>query len=295
MIIGRDVLVRLKVLDCNLDCVFCRRISEPERMDERLTLEEVKDQLDRGIQKGCRNVVFSGGGETTFDPLLPEYIKYARDAGMERIMLETNGQNLSDWDYISTLKRYGLTQVSINTPSHRREIYEEITQIPGSFDRFSEALDNIARLDIDFVANMPVTSINQSFEHFLDLMGFLRSKGVNLVGFSPRVMRPRNGNPFEMRYLPRYEDAAAEIAKMEEYCWKERIPFLLVPAFSLPPCVYPGRREGFLNLAGDRCGVFNLFYKPGGCEGCGLYDDCVGISIFYERKYRFRPRPVRLK
>ena len=75
---------------CNLRCPFCHNSSFLEHPVEEYTLEELFAFLKK--RQGILDGVCISGGEPTFNPELPEFIKKIRDLGY-LIKLDTNGTN----------------------------------------------------------------------------------------------------------------------------------------------------------------------------------------------------------
>lgn len=84
---------------CNFRCPYCRGLSNEiygGRKVKQLTLEEVKRNVDLWCEGApLKNIRFSGG-EPTLHPNIKEIVSYARESGIERIAISTNGSNTMD-------------------------------------------------------------------------------------------------------------------------------------------------------------------------------------------------------
>lgn len=273
---------------CNLNCVFC----EVDGGMKLPTVAERLEKIKRFKADGISMIRFSGG-EPTMHPGLLELIRFSGEQGFRLIELETNGVALSDASFAKQLHQAGLNSVFMNTPSHRRDIYERITQTPGSFEKFEAALEIIGSLKIPFGANLALTRINFSFEHFRSLFDFLKAKGVALRSFSFRVFRVNEkiASMSEV-YMPRYEEVAGEIMKMVKFCRDAGIGVRDGGSFSLPLCVCEGIEEYYVSREKkSRSYVERVFFKPEACGPCAAKDLCVGVSRSYP--YKFEPRPFK--
>jgi len=75
---------------CNFRCPFCHNpvlIFDPESQGT-LSVEELSDFFQQ--RRGKLEAAVFSGGEPSLDPLLPQYVRTAREAGF-RVKLDTNG------------------------------------------------------------------------------------------------------------------------------------------------------------------------------------------------------------
>jgi len=81
---------------CNFKCPYCRGLDKEiygDRVIKQLSLEEVKNIIDIWCRhKPLKNIRFSGG-EPTLHPDIKEIVKYARNKGINRIAISSNGSN----------------------------------------------------------------------------------------------------------------------------------------------------------------------------------------------------------
>ena len=180
----------------------------------------------------------------------------------------------------------------MSTPSHKKEVYEEITQTPGAFDLFDRALENISDLGFKFQSNVAITNINYDYPHFKGMMEFFVDKGLAVDAVSLRVFRMNGRSPIEREYMPVYEQVGPELEKMVGYCRDRKIHVEGIPPFSLPLCACEGVEDVFCDPTGHPWHAMGeLFTKPEGCSDCAANKFCVGISSFYP--HEFIPRPFK--
>jgi len=81
---------------CNFSCPYCRGLSDEIynfRKIKQLTLAEIKNNIDLWcLNSPLENIRFSGG-EPTLHPDIVEVVKYAKESGINRIAISTNGSN----------------------------------------------------------------------------------------------------------------------------------------------------------------------------------------------------------
>ena len=81
---------------CNFSCPYCRGL-KPEiygdRVVKKLSLDEIKTNIDYWCEnEPLENIRFSGG-EPTLHPQIREVIAYSKEKGIKRIAISTNGSN----------------------------------------------------------------------------------------------------------------------------------------------------------------------------------------------------------
>jgi radical SAM protein with 4Fe4S-binding SPASM domain len=114
---------------CNEHCIHCYLDHEDHG---EMNTAEIKDVLDQLAAAGVFFLVFSGG-EIFLRTDLFELIEYARSL-MFCVKLKTNGSMIGDKE-ADCLSRLHLSCVQASIYSHRAEVHDEITKLPGSLER----------------------------------------------------------------------------------------------------------------------------------------------------------------
>ena len=106
-----------------------------------MSTAEIKDALRQLADAGTFFLSISGG-----EPLLRrdcfEILEYARELAFQR---QAQDQRGDDWnaEEAARLKKLGIEQVQISIYSHRPEIHDAITKLPGSLRRSLEAIRHL--------------------------------------------------------------------------------------------------------------------------------------------------------
>lgn len=124
-------------LECNLECVMCpwRELRPEEARMSRDTFNRIAAYFPL-----ARAVDYTGGGEPTTNPLLPDMVRAAKEAGLE-VGFSTNA-TLLDRDLAETLVSLEQDWISFSVDGATPETYESIRQ--GA--QFQTVVENIQNL-----------------------------------------------------------------------------------------------------------------------------------------------------
>ncbi len=119
---------------CNERCVHC--YLDHDDLGE-LTTAEIKDILDQIADAGAFFLVLSGG-EVFMRPDFLEIVEHARRL-LFNVKIKTNGVMIREAQ-ARRLRELGVEQVQLSVYSHRPEVHDAITKLPGSLKRTIEAV-----------------------------------------------------------------------------------------------------------------------------------------------------------
>ena len=88
---------------CNLDCPICYTVNKNEgaHMLSRDDFAAILDTLQAGSRR--HDIINFSGGEPTLHPEMVEMLRMAREAGIGRLTVSTNGIKLTDESYLAAL------------------------------------------------------------------------------------------------------------------------------------------------------------------------------------------------
>jgi MoaA/NifB/PqqE/SkfB family radical SAM enzyme len=130
---------------CNFKCPYCRGLSSDiygERKIKQLSLSEIKRNID--LWCPLENIRFSGG-EPTLHKDIVEIVGYARQKGINRIAISTNGS--SDFDLYKKLVEAGANDFSISLDACCAGDGDKMAGgISGAWERVTENIKRISEL-----------------------------------------------------------------------------------------------------------------------------------------------------
>lgn len=178
---------------CNARCSFCYYLRSIETGGPKkdLSTDRVKRLLRFIRQKGIEVVDFSGGEPTVRKDLI-ELITYAKGLGFRSIGIITNGIVLANMDYARRLAEAGVDDFLFSLHGPDAKTHDELTNVPGSFERIIKSIQNIKQLRTKCRTNTVVTSYNYNkVEAITQLLVELEIPIINFILFNP-VYETRN-------------------------------------------------------------------------------------------------------
>lgn len=175
----RPLVAELFLTDnCNLKCTSCACWRTTTKSE--LTFEEWCGVIDQLSDAGIVKVNFTGG-----EPLLrrdaPRIIAHARDRGIRKLHLNTNGVLLDDLHRRAVLEA-GLRSFNISIDGPTAETHEAIRGVRRSFDRTTAHLEELLaeRARYGLRVRVSFTVMRSTVETLPDMMRFAQRLHVPL-------------------------------------------------------------------------------------------------------------------
>jgi molybdenum cofactor biosynthesis enzyme MoaA len=256
---------------CNFRCKFC--LAEDVMKDAApLSWEGLIGDLDRLKNEGYVNIDITGG-EPTLYARLPDLIAEILKRGMNP-MIGTNGAMLCAIDRVKAYARHHPLGIELSFHSHRPEVFDEVTQIKGSFKKVVKTID-VLQDHFSFypqgtdpreflAANIIIAKHN--YKDIEKIMLFLHGRGIRIFRFSQLLLKGaalrEHGMLISARKMVPYLQKALKTAK------KLGISYAID---RLPLCILPGEEENFISWTIP--GI-----KMNFCQDCKLSPRCGGIT-----------------
>jgi radical SAM protein with 4Fe4S-binding SPASM domain len=200
---------------CNERCIHCYLDHDDP---EELSLAELRGVLDQLADAGVFFLTLSGG-EIFLRRDLKEIVAHARRRGFD-IKLKTNAILIADAE-ADWIAASGVRQVQVSIYSHRPEVHDAITKVPGSLVRSVRALEMLRARGIKtLVACVLMTPNFQDKEGVRRLAQALDAEFTLDPTITPHINGDRaitalNISPEELTAVFRDESL---VGKVEEFC-----------------------------------------------------------------------------
>ena len=194
---------------CNEKCVHCYAHYPNADCSHGISLDTYKDFIYQLKEQKCMHIAFTGG-DPFMNPSFPRVFAYARANGFVCDIF-TNGLFLSnhmkELDRIAELRpRAFYISLYGSTP----EVHDNVTQIPGSFDKTVSVVKKLRSYGIPVVFNVMLLSINyQDFQCIIELANELNAE----YRTSMSLIYRNDGNDSPMNYFIGDKEAIKNIMK----------------------------------------------------------------------------------
>jgi AdoMet-dependent heme synthase len=200
---------------CNERCVHCYLDHEDHG---EMTSAEIKELLDQMTEAGVFFLTISGG-EILMRRDFFEILEYAREK-MFSVKLKTNAVMIREKE-AERIKSLGVESVQVSIYSHRAEVHDAITKLPGSLRRSLNAIRLMKEKGLRvIIANV---LMQQNFQDYPGVKALAAKLGVQFTmdpTITPRMDGDRsilslNVDPAALRQVFRDESL---IGNVEEFC-----------------------------------------------------------------------------
>ena len=137
---------------CNFRCVHCYNPARRGPLSE-LGTKEIFSILDQFADLGVLTVCFSGG-EPLLRPDAFDIFRHARSWGL-LLALISNASCVTD-AVADRLEEFGFCSLEISIYGATKDVYERVTRVPGSYERFLLGLKRLVLRKLPVVVRMPV-------------------------------------------------------------------------------------------------------------------------------------------
>jgi sulfatase maturation enzyme AslB (radical SAM superfamily) len=243
---------------------------------------------------------------------LPLIINQAKEAGIQRVCIISNGWRLADRGYVRSLKDSGLDEILFSLHGPTEDIHDRITDTPGSFRKMQSALQYAVEEGLAVRTNTVVNRLNfdrlrdlckviERFEpvqvNFITINDWCYAKNIigNLmVSYSEMATHLRDACEILDATVPAVNVRYIPFCFMEGYerfvCNHRQVPF---DRYEWVPSVRAKIEEGtsglrYLGILGYGLVFGGAFQKLLSQPLASTLDDCVTEGI---RKYYYAKGP----
>ena len=215
------------VTACNSKCLFCLDADTPRNV--YLEEDVVKADLRRGIEELGADKVIISGGEASLHPLFPEFIRYAKEIGYDRVQTVTNGTQYADKDFYERCVEAGLGEITYSLHGDTPELHDYLTQTPGCFNKLMKALIRSVRdrrmiTSVDVVINKQNVGILDKTVELAISVGVTEFDLLHVIPQS-NAFRNRDEMFYDVReYLPILQKVFKLNRHPRFYIWTNRFP-----------------------------------------------------------------------
>jgi MoaA/NifB/PqqE/SkfB family radical SAM enzyme len=270
---------------CNLLCEHCMIEGTMDRLEPE-SMERFQELLDQNRQQQRWKALVLTGAEITLRRDLPELARRARQSGFEHVRIQTHGMRLADEGYCRELIAAGIDEYFVSVTAPDALTHDEITKVPGSFDKTLRGLENLEAFDgVITCTNTVITE--WSYRHLprvVERLGHLR----RLAQMDFWTYWPMNEQD-DKDLIASHLDV---LPFLKEAIIKARALGRAVEVKNFPECLL-GELHDALENHQPRLFIDPSFWKEferNGFENCAHRDvcksrRCLGLNTAYIRKF----------
>lgn len=161
---------------CNLRCIHCRAVAQPERVEGELSTQECFSIIDNLVTFANPILVLTGG-EPLYRPDFFDIAAYANSKGL-RVAMATNG-TLVTGEIAKKIKDVGIQRVSISLDGATAETHDAFRGIPGSFEAALRGFENLKKQGLSVQFNTTVAKHN--LHEIKDILKLAVEKGADAL------------------------------------------------------------------------------------------------------------------
>lgn len=185
---------------CNLKCPMCPISAESPRGKGKKTwfpFDLFKEIITDGVKRGLRAIKLNYVNEPLIRKDLPEFVRFAREAGVLDIYLSTNGLLLDD-AAARQLIQAGLSRIQVSLDAHTAAIYDQVRP-GGDLEKTRQNVEHLMALREELHSPTPLVRVNfvrtELNEHELEPFVAHWRERVDMIGIQEYVKPPKaSGN-----------------------------------------------------------------------------------------------------
>ena len=131
---------------CNLKCEHCMIEGTMDWLEPR-SMDQFQQILDHNSANHRWRGLILTGSEITLRRDLPDLARRARRHHFQHVRIQTHGIKLANIEYCHELVAAGVDEFFISVAAADAATHDEITKVPGSFERTLKGLENLDRFE----------------------------------------------------------------------------------------------------------------------------------------------------
>ncbi len=269
---------------CNQRCLFCNVATDKHSKIHHDT-KRSRQVLERAYSLGNRRLTLTGG-EPTLHEDLPRLIRFAKDLGFLRVALQTNAVKLENESLARELAESGLDEAMVSLHSHRPEISDALTQVPGTWKKTVQGIRNLVSHGVRVGLSHVITTRNcEDLPNFVDFV-VRELQGVRKIDVL--LNQHMGAGKKHPELLPTFTQIEEPLGRALDKAIDAGLE--ITNALTIPPCRFAGhwelsleyQRLQSLKLAGESLDagtrmVAREKIKAPQCARCVFDAQCFGV------------------
>ena len=270
---------------CANNCIFCAPADKREQ-GRVVGAEEIMGFILRCASEGIKTLMFSGAGEPTLNPNLPDFVAAGKAAGIKRTIISSSGPASSE-DLFTRLKAAD-NDAFVFSLHGIADVHDSTVRRVGSYADVLNSMSLARNMEMGVGLNTCLVKAN------LDQIVQILELGKEHCTLEHTLSFPEwSGNALKnIHLLPSYEEAYQALIKLDwpshPHVAVDNVPRCMVPLGAR--CVRPPPVVQYLDLCRETYVSTtlnfgnNVFPKSCRATGCRWLASCVGVDKEYLRR-----------
>ena len=237
-----------------------------------------------GYDKGCRELVISGGEPTLLPDVVSNVMLAAENRGYLKYIIQTNGSGFAENEglllFLRSFSKKNDVCVSFSVHGHNANVHDAMCSTPGAFNKLIAAIRKTATTNCGIYTNTVISKLNISH---------LNEIAKKIMPFDPQVVQ------FSMMHLSTPSELSTGIveAAMAVRGLKDTVSPEVLRTEGIPYCLMYGMEKSVgESFWPDKLDLYNkdgeympdfkqldagMRWKSTECAGCVMNDTCMGI------------------
>lgn len=281
---------------CNFACPYCRGLSD--NLKGNIPFAQAKNTLSSWIDQGLKNIRFSGGEPTLYKGL-DKLVKQAKDGGVERIAVSTNGSN--GLNFYKNLIDLGVNDFSISLDSASKELGNKMS---GGRNVWDKVISNIKELSSLTYVTVGMVFAEENIDNCMESVFFADSLGVSDIRVIPSAQYNKALEILQdlpVNFLEKYPILKYRIDNLSKgksvrgiskdcknKCWLVLDDMAVAANYHFPCIIYMREQGQHIGMVGENMRQERLDWlekhEPWNDSICS--EMCLDVCIDYNETYR---------
>ncbi len=165
-----------------------------------LPIDLINQELDIVKELRYKDVDFTGG-EPTIVPNIDSAVSHAKELGMRRISMITNGIAISNQKLYAKLVDSGLNETLFSLHGHSPEVHDPLVGVPRAFERITASMRIAKDLGVALRTNITINRLNyKGLRSYVEYVLGFEPENMNFIFLNPWTTSDVNARELFVRY-----------------------------------------------------------------------------------------------
>jgi MoaA/NifB/PqqE/SkfB family radical SAM enzyme len=270
---------------CNNKCLFCL---DADAQNWTLPKEEyIKEQIKAGYKEWQYNRIIISGWEASINPKFPDYIRYAKEIGYDRIQTVTNGNMFFHEAFCQKVFAAWLQEVTFSFHGHNSTLHDYLVATPWAFKKSLKWLIFVKKYFPEIITNIDIVVNKVNVQFLSEIVKFFMKLWIHeydilqIIPFWRGFSEYKNTLFYDIKENLSFLHDTWRLAHLPwMYIWTNRFP---AEAFEWFEDLIQDPRKIKSETMGESYGMFDNFIRSHGEKKPNCYGEACDVC--FQRQY----------